>query len=88
MQKSRSEISKNPFETLIGYNGDTVSYINKQYMIGGEIYLFACEKYSFAKRWNENVPKRCVRSQRGVYSSRCPFDPVNPLAHYRSGTPY
>ena len=35
------EMQKNPFQT---YNGDTVSYIN--YMIGGEIYLYDCEKYS------------------------------------------
>ena len=38
------EMQKNPFQTLIWYNGDTVSYIN--YLIGGEIYLYGCEKYS------------------------------------------
>ena len=35
---------KNPFQILIWYNGDTISYI--KYMIGGEIYLYDCEKYS------------------------------------------
>ena len=38
------EMQKNPFQTLIWYNGDTVSYIND--MIRGEIYLYDCEKYS------------------------------------------
>ena len=27
------EMHNNPFQTLIWYNGDTVSYINKQYII-------------------------------------------------------
>ena len=38
------EMRKNPFQTLVWYNGDTVSYIN--YMIGGEIYFYDCEKYN------------------------------------------
>ena len=36
------EMQKNTFQTLIWYNGDTVSYVNKQYMIGREIYLYDC----------------------------------------------
>ena len=38
------EMQENPFQTLIWYNGDKISYIN--YMIRGEIYLYDCEKYS------------------------------------------
>ena len=38
------EMRKNHFRILIWHNGDIVSYIN--YMIGGEIYLYDCEKYS------------------------------------------
>ena len=33
------EMQKNAFQTLIWYNGDTVSYINKQYMIE-ERYIY------------------------------------------------
>ena len=36
------DMQENSFQTLILYNGDTVSYIN--YMIGGEIYLYDYEK--------------------------------------------
>ena len=38
------EMQKNLFQALIWYNRDTVRYINKQYMVGGEIYLYDCEK--------------------------------------------
>ena len=41
-----SEMQKNRFQTLIWYNGDTESYILRQYMIKGEIYLYDCDKYS------------------------------------------
>ena len=41
-----SEMQENRFETLIWYNGDTVSYILRQYMIEGEIFLHDFEKYS------------------------------------------
>ena len=40
------EMQKNRSQTLIWYNGDTVNCVTMQYMIGGEIYLYDCEKYS------------------------------------------
>ena len=50
-------------------------------MIGGEIYLYDCEKYSPLLNDGTKMFQRGVLGpKRAAYASWCPFDPVSPLA--------
>jgi len=54
------EMQYHYFKAFMWYNRGQLSYVNMQYLIGKEIYLYNSENYSLLppKRWNENDPKR------------------------------
>ena len=53
------KVEKNPFQTLIWYNGDQISYINKQFRIGRKRDIcMVLRNIASAKGWNKNSLKK------------------------------
>ena len=61
------KMQKNPLQTLILYNGDQISQVDRQEMIGKESCLHNCMKYR-----NKLLKDGIKMSQKDVYAERFP----------------